>query len=332
LDLEMKSCRIVSLLPAATEIAAALGLMDEIVGVSHECDYPAEANKRPRVTHCLVHSAGLTSSQVDESVRRALRENGTIYRIEESLLRDLRPNVILTQKLCDVCAVGYGTVARLAKSLPGPPRVVNLEPSSLSDIFDDIRRVAKICGVTERAEKLVSELLNRVEVVRRRTGRIANCRRCFLMEWVDPPFCSGHWGPELVEIAGGHDPLGRKHQPSVQIEWKQVLDARPEVIVLALCGYDVELSRRDYQLLQGFPGFDSLPAARRGEIYAVDAGAYFARPGPRIIDSLEILAGILHPEEFPEFAPGRLEDARVARLKTQPAQTQRTCHRLLGGS
>jgi iron complex transport system substrate-binding protein len=328
----MKSCRIVSLLPAATEIAAALGLMDEIVGVSHECDYPAETNKRPRVTHCPVHSTGLTSGQVDESVRCALRENGTIYTIDESLLRDLRPNVILTQKLCDVCAVGYGTVARLAETLPGSPQVVNLEPSSLSDIFDDIRRVAGICGVTKRADKLVAELLNRVEVVRHRAGRIANRPRCFLMEWVDPPFYSGHWGPELVEIAGGHDPLGRKHQPSVQIDWQQVLDTRPEIIVLALCGYDVELARRDYQLLQRFPGFDSLPAARRGEIYAVDAGAYFARPGPRIVDSLEILAGIFHPEEFPEFAPRGPEDARVARLKTQPAQTQRTCHRLPGGS
>jgi iron complex transport system substrate-binding protein len=328
----MKSCRIVSLLPAATEIAAALGLMDEIVGVSHECDYPAEANKRPRVTHCPVHSAGLTSGQVDGLVRRALRENGTIYTIDESLLRDLRPNLIFTQKLCDVCAVGYGTVARLAETLPGPPRVVNLEPSSLSDIFDDIRLVAGVCGVPERADKLVAELLNRVEVVRHRAGRIANRPRCFLMEWVDPPFCSGHWGPELVEIAGGHDPLGRKHQPSVQIDWQQVLDTRPEIIVLALCGYDVELARRDYQLLQRFPGFDSLPAARRGQIYAVDAGAYFARPGPRIVDSLEILAGIFHPEEFPEFAPRGPVDARVARLKTQPAQTLRTCHRVPGGS
>jgi iron complex transport system substrate-binding protein len=288
--------------------------MEQIVGVSHECDYPNEAGKRPRVTHCPVHNAGLTSGEVDEWVRGSLRENGTIYTIDEPLLRDLQPDVILTQKLCDVCAVGYGTVARLAESLPGPPRVVNLEPSSLLDIFDDIRRVAEICGVPERADKLVAKLSQRVEVVRGRASHIANRPRCFLMEWVDPPFCSGHWGPELVEIAGGHDPLGRKHQPSAQIDWQAVLDARSEIIVLALCGYDVELARRDYQLLQRFPGFDSVPAARRGEIYAVDASAYFARPGPRIVDSLEILAGILHPEEFPEFAPRGPKDARVARL------------------
>jgi iron complex transport system substrate-binding protein len=147
--------RIVSLLPAATEIAAALGLMDQVVGVSHECDFPDEANQRPRITHCPVHNAGLTSRDVDEWVRRALHDNGSIYTIDEPLLRKLQPDVILTQKLCDVCAVGYGTVAKLAQTLPGPPRVVNLEPTSLADIFDDIRRVAETCDVPQRAEKLI---------------------------------------------------------------------------------------------------------------------------------------------------------------------------------
>src|SRR5437899_7536695 len=300
--------------------------MDEVVGVSHECDFPNEANTRPGVTRLRMdatvrqaqlspsNQAGMTSRQVDEWVRRALREQGAIYAIDKPLLRELRPDVILTHKLCDVCAVGYGTVARLAETLPGPTRVVNLEPTSLSDIFENIRHVAQACGVLERAEKVIANLSARVEAVRARAEHFADRPRCFLMEWVDPPFCSGHWGPELVEIAGGHDPLGRKHQPSVQIDWQQVLDARPEIIVLALCGYDVELARRDYQLLRRFPDFDSLPAARHGEIYAVDATAYFARPGPRSVDSLEILAGILHAEEFPEFAPRRADDARVVRM------------------
>src|SRR6266704_1858118 len=306
--------RIISLLPAATEIAAALGLMDQVVGVSHECDYPPEANDRPRVTHCPLHDAGLESQEVDEWVRRALREDGTIYTIDEPLLRKLRPDVILTQKLCDVCAVGYGTVARLAEALPGSPRVVNLEPSSLSDIFDDIRRVAKACGVSAVGEQVVARLSGRLEAVRRRASRTANLPRCFLMEWVDPPFCSGHWGPELVEIAGGQDPLGRKHQPSVQIEWQDVLEARPEIIVLALCCYNVDLAWRDYELLRRFRGFDSLPAAHSGAIYIVNASAYFSRPGPRIVDSLEILAGILHPEEFPQFVSRGPADARVVQI------------------
>ncbi len=307
--------RIVSLLPAATEIAAALGLMDQVVAVSHECDFPNEANDRPRVTYCPVHNAGLTSAEVDQWVRRALRDNGTIYTIDERLLRELRPDIILTQKLCDVCAVGYGTVARLAETLPDPPKLVNLEPASLLDIFDDIQRVGEICGASERARDLVAELSERVEAVRLRANRISYRPRCFLMEWVNPPFCSGHWGPELVEIAGGHDSLGRKHRPSAQIDWREVVEARPEIIVLALCGYDINRARQDYELLRSFPDFDSLPAARGGEIYLVDASAYFARPGPRIVDSLEILAGIIHPGEFTEFVSGGPYDPRVVRVR-----------------
>jgi len=293
--------RIVSLLPAATEIAAALGLMEQVVGVSHECDFPSAANERPRVTHCPIHRAGLASSEVDAWVRSTLRENGTIYTIDEPLLRKLRPDLILTQKLCDVCAVGYGTVARLAATLPGPPTLVNLEPSSLADILENIRQVAKVCGVPERADTVNAQLCSRVNKVRKRLAQVSYRPRCFLMEWVDPPFCGGHWGPELVEIAGGIDTLGRKHQRSVQIEWDQVLQAEPEVIVLALCGYDAPRAEHDLELLRTYPGFYTLPAARENRIHIVDANAFFARPGPRIVDSLEFLAAILHPESFPDF-------------------------------
>ena len=169
----------------------------------------------------------------------------------------------------------------------------------------------------ERAEKLIGNLSERVENVRERAAMIPDRPRCFLMEWVDPPFCSGHWGPELVEIAGGHDPLGRKHQPSAQIDWQQVLDARPEIIVLALCGYDIDRARRDYELLRRFPGFGSIPAADSGQVYVVNASAYFARPGPRIVDSLEILAGILHPQRISRvrFSRARRSARSPGRLK-----------------
>ena len=298
--------RIVSLLPAATEIAAALGLMEQIVGVSHECDFPSAANDRPRVTHSPIHRAGLTSSEIDAWVRQALRENGTIYTIDEPLLRELQPDVILTQKLCDVCAVGYGTVARLAESLPGRPAVVNLEPSSLADIFENIRQVAGVCDVPERGDEVVARLTKRVETVRERAAKVAQRPRCFLMEWVDPPFCAGHWGPELVEIAGGIDVLGRKHQKSAQIEWQQVLEARPEVIVLALCGYETSRAERDLELLRAYPQFNSLPAACNNRVHVADANAYFSRPGPRIVDSLELLAGILHPKFFARHPIGEM--------------------------
>src|SRR5213075_3582590 len=154
--------------------------MEDVVGVSHECDFPSEANTRPQVTKCPLHNAGFASKEIDEWVRRALRENRTIYTIDETLLGELRPDVILTQRLCDVCAVGYGTVARLAETLPGPPQIVNLEPSSLSDIFDDIRRVAQACGVAAVDEQVVARLSGRVEAVRRRASRTANLPRCFL--------------------------------------------------------------------------------------------------------------------------------------------------------
>lgn len=212
-------------------------------------------------------------------------------------------------------AVGYGTVARLAATLPGPPQVVNLEPSNLAEIFDDIRHVAEACGVPVRAKEVISQLFERVEAVRRRASSLPNRPRCFLMEWVDPPFCPGHWGPELVEIAGGHDPLGRKHDRSVQIDWQEVRNARPEIIVLALCGYDIARARLEHELLRRLPGFDSLPATRDEAIYVVDGSALFARPGPRIVDSLELLAGIMHHEEFPEFAPRGSDDNRVAPMK-----------------
>jgi iron complex transport system substrate-binding protein len=287
--------RVVSLLPAATEIVAALGQTDRLVGVSHECDFPDEVNAKPRVTRCAIHDAGLPSAEIDGWVRETLAETGTLYTMDEPLLRRLAPDVILTQRLCDVCAVGYGTVAALAATLPGPPQVVNLEPSSLAEIFGDIRRVAEALGVPKRGAAVVAQLEARVEAVRSRAARTGRRPRCFLMEWIDPPFCSGHWGPELVEIAGGEDPLGRKGLDSSRIPWEDVLAAQPEVIVLACCGYRAERTLEDLPILQGYPGWAELPAVRNGQVYAVDGSAYFSRPGPRVVDSLEILAEILHP-------------------------------------
>ena len=280
--------------------------MEQVVGVSHECDFPEEAKARPRVTHCPVHNAGLASGEVDQWVRRALRDNGTIYTIDEPLLRELRPDVILTQKLCDVCAVGYGTVARLAETLPGPPQVVNLEPTSLTDIFDDIRRVADACGVPERARSLIARLSERVE------SRAAPSGSHFASTTL---FSDGVGGAAVLLGSLGTGARGDRRRLRFVRPNASALGASrlagsnrrvvPKFIVLALCGYDIDHARRDYELLRSFPDFDSLPAAHRGEIYLVNASAYFARPGPRIVDSLEILAGILHPREFPEFASTR---------------------------
>src|SRR5439155_618324 len=201
--------RVVTLLPAATEIVAALGMLDHVVAVSHECDFPPEVNAKPRATHCPIHESGLPSAEVDRWVTDSLRRSGTLYTLDEALLRRLEPEVIITQRLCDVCAVGYASVQAFAETLPGPPRVVDLDPSSLADIMRDVRTVADALGVRERGVSVVAALGARVEAVRARaTG--APRRRCVVLEWIDPPFRSGHWTPELVEIAGGVEPLGRK--------------------------------------------------------------------------------------------------------------------------
>jgi iron complex transport system substrate-binding protein len=182
---------------------------------------------------------------------------------------------------------------------------VNLEPSCLADIFENIRRVARILGVPQRGEAVVTALAGRVEAVRARLSHPRERPRCFLMEWIDPPFCSGHWGPELVEFAGGVDPLGRKGKDSSRILWQSVLDARPDVVVLACCGHRPGRTLEDLPVLQGYPGWETLPAVRHGRVYAVDGSAYFSRPGPRVVDSLEILAEILHPDCFTGCFPDR---------------------------
>jgi iron complex transport system substrate-binding protein len=296
--------RVVSLLPAATEIVAALGMTDHLVGVSHECDFPPEVASRPRVTHCPIHGNALASDAIDGWVTDTLRTTGTLYRLDEDRLRTLRPEVILTQRLCDVCAVDYGSVAAFAATLPGPPVVVNLEPSSLADVMQDIRNVAAALGVPERATDVIAGLEARVEAVRRRAAG-APRRRCVLLEWVAPPFRTGHWGPELVAIAGGVEPLGRVGEDAARVAWEDVVAAAPEVLVLACCGFDVERTRADVPLLAARPGWADIPAVRAGEIWVIDGSAYLSRPGPRLADSLEILAEILHPALFRGSFPRR---------------------------
>lgn len=303
--------RVVSLLPAATEIVAALGMLDALVGVSHECDHPAAVRAKPRVTQCEIHGGRLASAAADRWVRDTLARTGTLYQLDEPLVRRLAPGVILTQRLCDVCAVEYGSVAAFAATLPAPPQVVSLEPASLADILADIRRVAAALGVPERAATVITGLEARIAAVRARAAG-APRRRCVLLEWIDPPFRTGHWGPELVEIAGGIEPLGRRGEEAKRIAWEAVVAAAPEVLVLACCGYDVARTLDDVPLLRSRPGWDTLPAVRESAVYAVDGSAYFSRPGPRIVDSLELLAHLLHPDRFAPTPPGTFAPVSLA--------------------
>jgi iron complex transport system substrate-binding protein len=283
-------------LPSATEIVAALDLTDHLVGISHECDYPDRILDRPRVTRCEIHGSDLPSPAIDAWVRATLASSGTLYTLDEEVIRDLRPDLILTQQLCDVCAVNYGSVAAFAATLPVRPRLINLEPTRLTDIYSDIRRVAQASGVPERAEAVVAELERRVNSVVSLVAHGPQRPKCFLMEWIDPPFCGGHWNPELVELAGGIDPIGRKGEPSRTVTWEEIQRADPDIVVLACCGFAVERTLREMASLAGKAEWETLRAVRQGHVYVADGSTHFSRPGPRIVDSLEMLAHRLHPE------------------------------------
>ena len=290
---------IVSLVPAATEIIGALGLVDRLAGISHECDFPPAVNHKPRVTRCEIHEAQLSSAERDRWVSQSLSATGTLYTLDEELVRALEPDLILTQRLCDVCTVGYDSVAMFAATLERRPEVLHLDPISLSDVFNNIRAVSAACAVAARGEDVVADLERRVEYIRATASRVGRQTRCFLMEWLDPPYCSGHWGPELVSIAGGQEVLGTPGQKSVRVPWESVLAADPAVILIACCGCAVERTLSEMNTLRARPGWQNLAAVRGGRVYVADGTAYFSRPGPRVVDSLEILAAVLHPSFFP---------------------------------
>jgi iron complex transport system substrate-binding protein len=290
--------RIVSLLPSATEIVCELGLGDQLVGVTHECDYPPFVRKLPKVTRTSIpHDA--SSQDIDARVRERLKTQRALYTLDLPTLERLQPELIITQALCDVCAVAEAEVSGAACRLPGQPKVVNLEPMRLAEVFDCLRLVGDAAGVPRLAGEAVARLQTRVKAVEVRTRRITARPRVVLLEWIDPPFCSGHWSPELVRLAGGIEVVGREGQPSRTTAWDEIVRADPEVLVIACCGFDAKRTRRDLPILAAYPGFDNLACARSARLHLVDGNAYFSRPGPRLVDSLEILAHALHPHDHP---------------------------------
>ncbi|MEM0913458.1 MAG: cobalamin-binding protein [Planctomycetota bacterium] len=290
--------RIVTLLPSATEIVCALGLEDQLVGVTHECDFPPSVRALPRVTRTLIPDDA-ASRDIDALVRERLKTERALYTLDLPMLEKLRPDLIVTQALCDVCAVAEAEVTSAACSLPGRPEVINLEPMRLGDVFDCLRLVGDAAGVPDRARQAVAELQARVAAVEQRSRHIDERPRVVLLEWIDPPFCAGHWSPELIRLAGGRELVGREAQVSHTIAWEDVVQADPEVLAIACCGFDTERTRQDLPILAGYPGFRDLACVRQGRVYLIDGNAYFNRPGPRLVDSLEILAHALHPETHP---------------------------------
>jgi iron complex transport system substrate-binding protein len=287
--------KIVSLLPSATEIICALGLADSLVAVTHECDYPPCVRGLPVVTRDRVSSRA-SMGEIDRAVREETENGRSLYALDHEALEALRPDLIVTQALCGVCAVSEDEVRAAACMLPEVPRVLNLEPMMLREVLGSMRAVAGAAGID--GEKFVQSLEARVErVVTCVSGRARP--RVALLEWLDPPFSAGHWNPELVRLAGGVDVLGQDGQPSRTLAWKEVTASKPEVIVIACCGFGVGRTLEETSLLKNVPGWMDLPAVRSHRVYVVDGSAYFSRPGPRLVDSLELLAHLLHPDAVP---------------------------------
>jgi iron complex transport system substrate-binding protein len=300
--------RIVSLLPSATEIVCALGLGEHLVGVTHECDYPPFVKGLPKVTRTLIpHDA--TSREIDDRVREQLKTNQALYSLDTPTLERLRPDLIVTQSLCDVCAVAETEVSAAACALPGRPRVINLEPQSLEDVLSTMLEMGRAVDREESAEATVAGLRERIDTVAQRTAGIPKDHRTRVafLEWLDPLFNAGHWNPTLIELAGGIDILGNAGEPSRKTPWDSLVRSRPDVLFIACCGFSAERAMEDLPILERQDGWDDLPCVRSGRIYIADGNAYFSRPGPRLVDGLEIMAHALHPTVHP--LPDQLQAA-----------------------
>ncbi len=290
--------RIVSLLPSATEIICELGLGKQLVGVTHECDFPSFVKDLPNVTRTLIPSDA-SSAEIDDLVRKQLQTTRALYRLDIPTLESLRPDLIVTQALCEVCAVAEAEVQDAVCSLSCRPTVVSLEPQTLSQVFDTIHQVAEAAGVQHVGHECVARLTERVEAVVARSSVLPHRPRVTLMEWLDPPFSCGHWSPELVRLAGGIEGLGQEGQPSRTVHWNEVAAWQPEVVVIACCGFDLDRTMRDVQRLPAVPEWRDLPAVRSGRVYVANGSHYFSRPGPRLVESLEMMAHALHPDTHP---------------------------------
>ena len=284
--------RIVTLLPSATEIICGIGLADKLVGITHECDYPAEITHLPAVTSSAI-GKGLSSREIDNQVRDHLNDNAALYSLNIPLLTSLQPDLIVTQALCDVCAVSMDEVSVACQTLPSRPQLLNLEPMSLGEVFDTIIAVGDVTAERISAWEYVAGLKSRVEAVRQRRQNILDKPTVGFLEWIDPPFNAGHWTPEIIEIAGGQDCLGSKHQPSRTITFEEITAADPDVLVVAQCGFDLERSRADMDILKRHLPWENLKAVRDNRVHVIDGNAYFSRSGPRLVDSLEIMEKIL---------------------------------------
>jgi iron complex transport system substrate-binding protein len=292
------------------------GAGDALVGVTHECDYPPGVERLPRLTSSEI-DGGMTSAEIDAAVERRMTDSGSLYALDAGLLQELAPDLILTQGLCEVCAVSTGLVEGAAARLENEPEVLTLDPTSLRDVLDDAVKIGEALGRGEETREKVASLEERLAGVRERVSGFPR-PRVGCIEWLDPPFSAGHWVPEMVDIAGGEELFAGPGEPSVRLAWDEVFEAAPEVLVLMPCGFGAaRASDEARRVLPGFPGWEDLPAVQAGRVWAVDANSYFSRPAPRLVEGIEILARLLHPEAFSGVPDG------VVDLSREPSGSRR---------
>jgi iron complex transport system substrate-binding protein len=289
--------RICSLLPSATEVIAALGLRDELVGVSHECDYPPSVRNVPIMVEPMIPSHGLASDDIDRQVRQLVASGQRLYRLKDHLLREARPDLVLSQNLCHVCAVTPDQLHDALRSMTHQPTVLTLNPGTVDDVIDDVVRIGDAAGRSTEGHRLAAHLRDRLEAVHRRVQSIAHCPRVVCIEWLSPLFVAGHWVPEMVQLAGGQDVLAQPGGPSRVVTWDEVLAAAPDALIVMPCGFSVEQTHTELLQLMQQPGQWQLSPTLAEHTYLVDASSYFSRPGPRLIDGIELLAAILHPTD-----------------------------------
>jgi iron complex transport system substrate-binding protein len=285
--------RIVSLVPSATEMLFSLGLGSDLIAVTHECDYPPAARELPKITRDVL-PVGLSAAEIDAAVSERTLAGESIYELDAEALADLRPDLVVTQALCSVCAVSYDDVRAIAQEIDPQPLVISLDPHTVGEVLGDARTLAQATNCKDAAVELVRDMATRIDRIRLAV-RGAPRPRVAALEWLDPPFAAGHWTPQLIEYAGGEDALGFAGEPSARCTWEHVAAAQPDIVVVMPCGYDAEIAHREAEMHR-----DQLAALGAREVVAVDAASYFSRPGPRIIDGLELLASIIHPELVPE--------------------------------
>ena len=305
--------RICSLLPSATEVIALLGLTDDLVGISHECDYPPSVRSLPVMVEPMVPPHGLTSADIDAQVSKLVASGQRLYRLKEHLLRQAQPDLIVSQDLCHVCAVTPDQLYETLRSMPRQPTVLTLNPKTIHDVIDDVVRIGNAVNRSAEGHQLATELRVRLEAVHTRIQRIAHCPRVVCIEWLSPLYVAGHWVPEMVQLAGGQDVLAQPGSASRVITWDEVLAVAPDVLIVMPCGFSVERTQTELFRMMEQQGRWGLSSELAQRTFLVDASSYFSRPGPRLIDGIELLSAILHPSDH-----DHIHESMASRLAPLP--------------